>query len=65
MSAPKHVTFSGPEAQQLSRVAATLPHLAKDLRKGTNVDTIARRLDEMSETLTLLIERAIERGTLH
>lgn len=65
MTAPKNVTFTGPEVQQLPRVDETLTYVAKDPRKGTNVDNIGRRLDEMSETLSLLIERAVERVMLH
>jgi hypothetical protein len=64
VSAPKHVTFTGPEMQQIARVSGTLAHVAKDLRKGANVEDIARRLLEMSETLGYLVERASARGTL-
>jgi hypothetical protein len=64
MSAPKHVTFTGPEVQQLTRVAGTLTHVAKDLRKGASTDDVARRLQEIAETLSYLVNRASTRGTL-
>lgn len=62
---PRDVTLTGPEAAQVRRAAATLRHLAKDARVGADPDTIARRIDEVAESLAYLLDRAEGRGTLH
>jgi hypothetical protein len=65
MPPPRGTTLTGPELQQLRRGALTLEHLAHDMQKGTDPATIARRLLEVRDTITYLIDRAQERGTLH
>ena len=65
MPSSRGVTLTGPEVQALQRSARTLTHLAHDFQKGADAASIARRIGELAETITYLIDRAQERGTLH
>jgi hypothetical protein len=43
------------------RAAGTLEHLAKDLRRGSDTDIVARRSSEIAESLTELMTRVESR----
>lgn len=64
MAPPRGITLTGPEPQRLWRGALTLHHLAHYVRKGSDAGTYARRLGELAKTITYLIDRAEQRGTL-